>query len=649
LVAAWIAVPAHAQYADSPGGQAPAHVSFVDGTVVLERDGQIDNEPGNMPLLAGDRLRTRGGRVEVLFADGSTLHLDHNSAVDLQSDELIRLVDGRIRLTIPGPDRAVAYRIDGPSGWARITEPGEYRIALLNGPGGRELELAVLRGAAELANEGGQTMLRAGERAFARAGAAPSLAYVANSAALDAFDRWSEMRRDERMSANAEYLPDEVRPYAASFETYGYWRDEPTYGRVWYPRVAPDWRPYYRGRWVNLRPYGWTWVAHDPWGWPTHHYGRWGYSSAGAWFWIPGRSWGAAWVSWAYAPGYVSWCPLGWNNRPIFSLNINIGGWGHYPWRGWTVIPRRHFGYGYVHRTFVRASHLDSRIRGSFAHGDRPPEIRGYAVPRAAAPIRVAGTDVSRRGTSPLYTNRPVGQERIRTDGARIRVPSGSAPDRGARPSTTSRAVPRERAVPTAPAVRSERPADRAIRSGEAGAAAGTSGRAIEGARPRTGVTSGAPADPRRASAPTAVPRDTRRFESPRSSAPAAPEPRADEGRRAVPRYGTAPRSTAPARRPGGGEPAYRSPSGPAGPSRPPAAIRPESRPPTAIRPESRPPAAVSPSRPAAGARPSAPSARPANPGGRPSSEGARPSSAGGGPARPKAVPRGGGGGSEVR
>ena len=37
-----------------------------------------------------------------------------------------------------------------------------------------ELELAVLRGRAELVNEGGTTPLRAGERAFARAGAATS-------------------------------------------------------------------------------------------------------------------------------------------------------------------------------------------------------------------------------------------------------------------------------------------------------------------------------------------------------------------------------------------------------------------------------------------------------------------------------------------
>ncbi len=50
-----------------------------------------------MPVLAGDRVRTRAGRVEVLFADGSTLHLDGNTLVDFQSDDVIRLLDGRVR------------------------------------------------------------------------------------------------------------------------------------------------------------------------------------------------------------------------------------------------------------------------------------------------------------------------------------------------------------------------------------------------------------------------------------------------------------------------------------------------------------------------------------------------------------------------
>src|SRR6185295_14708019 len=59
----------------------------------------------------------------------------------------------------------------------------------------------------------------------------------------------------------------------------------------------------------------------DAWAWPTHHYGRWGYAS-NAWFWIPGRTWGAAWVSWSFADDYVSWCPLGYDSRPVFALSI---------------------------------------------------------------------------------------------------------------------------------------------------------------------------------------------------------------------------------------------------------------------------------------------------------------------------------------
>lgn len=584
-------------YAQEPvptaNAQAPAHISLVDGVAVLERDGQVDDNPSSMPMLAGDRIRTRNGRVEILFADGSTLHLDHNTAIDLQSDDLLRLIEGRIRLSIPGPSRSVSYRIDGPAGWAQIFEPGDYRVAIMHSAGSGELELSVIRGRAELANEAGQTPLRAGERAFVRTGSAPSYAYVANSAALDAFDRWSEARRDERMSASAEYLPSEVQPYAATFDRYGYWGHEPNYGRVWYPRVAAGWRPYYYGRWVTLRPYGWTWVAHDPWGWPTHHYGRWGFSAAGSWFWIPGRSWGAAWVSWAYAPGYVSWCPLGWDNRPIFALNINIGGHRHYdPWRAWTIVPRHHFGVGFVHRRVVRVSHIDHRVLASFTHRDRAPEITGRAVPRSGAPIRVAGTAVgARRANAPLYTNVPADRARVQTNGARIRVPDATPGDRNRAPS----AVARERAVPSRPAVRSERTFE-------------NDGRRAVGARPNPQV--------QRAEAPT----DRRADEPQRAPRPgmAVPGSSAPERGRAVER-GYRP---APDRSPAQADEPRRS-------ARPRELGAPSTAPPRAEPPMSRRPAEIE--RGPSGARPSSPGARPnrsfeAGPRAVPRGDGGRPS-----------------------
>jgi hypothetical protein len=574
--------------------EAPAHISLVEGVAVLERDGRTDDAPAQMPLLAGDRIRTRAGRVEILFADGSTLHLDHNSAIDLQSDELVRLLDGRLRLSIPVRARDVGYRIDGPHAWAQISQPGDYRAAVIQNAGHTELEFAVLRGAAELTNEGGRTTLRAGERAFARANAAPSHAYVFNSMSFDPFDRWSEARRSEQLALSSQYLPDEVRPYAATLDRHGSWEYEPSYGQVWYPRVSYGWRPYHYGRWSSLSPFGWTWIAADPWGWPTHHYGRWGFSARGSWFWIPGRRWAPAWVSWAFAPGFVSWCPLGFNNRPVFQI-INVHH-GYNPWRGWTVLSHRDFGVGFVHRRSLVGSAIDGRTLSAFAHRDSGPAITGHAVPRGtiASPIRLAGTAGSRR--APLQSTAPVnpGSDRFRTT-------TGGVVDLTRRPSSdgsrTGAAIGRERTTPDRPLIRSQQ-RERGLRA--------------------------TPPSPN--------------YNEPSRARPIAPGSRRDGGldaspyapeRRAMPRgeYG----------RPGGSQPDARV-------DRPSSGGSFERRPPTSARPSYGPPGAIE-RRAPGGDRQPAPSARPDRSGRPPAANqpsGGRPR--GDAPSRGAAVRRPGGG-----
>jgi uncharacterized protein DUF6600/FecR-like protein len=463
LVLAWLFVPSPA-IAQAPDATAvqnvaadpPAHVSFVDGNAVLERDGQRDAAPSNMPLLAGDRIRTQNGRVEILFADNSTLHLDNDTMIDFESDDLVRLLAGRVRLAIPGRDREVSYRIDAPSASAVINQPGEYRMSILNAGAEGEIELAVLRGNAELVNDGGRTALRAGQRAYARVNAAPSYAYAFNSASWDSFDRWSETRRDQRLGVSTQYLPSEVQPYAPAFDQYGSWQYNTSYGYVWYPSVAVGWRPYYYGRWVPYRPYGWTWVGAGPWAWPTHHYGRWGFS-AGSWFWIPGRTWGPAWVSWAYAPGYVSWCPLGWNNRAVLSFGFNFG---YDPWRAWTVLPYGHFGHGYVHVNYVGGYGFNAHTRGAFVPRYTAPAYRGYAVPRSSTPIYVAGTARPRGQGSTVYTNLDPNASRVGQGGRRVivgeprsrvtEVTPGS-PTTGERSRAVVRGVPAQPATSSVP------------------------------------------------------------------------------------------------------------------------------------------------------------------------------------------------------
>jgi len=533
------AAPAAAQQSDE---QAPAHISIAEGTVILERDGRPDSAPASMPLLAGDRVRTQNGRVEILFTDGSTLHLDANTTVDVQSDEVIRLLDGRVRVTISGPQRPIAYRIDAPAAWVQITQPGEYRVSLVAGERAPEVELAVLRGAAELVNEGGTTRVQAGERAFAASGLAPSQPYVFNSAAWDDFDRWSEARRTARLGVTGEYIPAEVQSYAPVFNEYGSWRQEPTYGYVWYPRVSVGWRPYYRGRWSHLRPWGWTWIGHDPWAWPTHHYGRWGFS-AGLWFWIPGRHWGPAWVSWAYAPGYVSWCPLGWNNRPVFSfINVNVfGGRRYTPWHAWTVVPHRRFGSGFVNVNVVNINRLDLGTRRAFAVRDRAPESRGFAVPRSQTPIRVAGarSGVAVRRGGAAAAPQAAGREAVRgagSSGAALSGPGFPAParqpNRAAVPRSGSRSAPAATAPPAArsaaprgsrsapatsapPAARPAAP--RGSRSAPATSAPRSESRPAAAAPERTGPTPRAVPQGNRGASGGAVRR------SPGGTAPAAP------------------------------------------------------------------------------------------------------------------------------
>ena len=92
---------------------------------------------------------------------------------------------------------------------------------------------------------------------------------------------------------------------------YGYWVEDPDYGRVWRPRRIPaDWRPYAYGTWVYTRDYGWVWVSDEPFGWVVYHYGRWVWSDHYGWVWVAGYDWAPAWVEWCYGGGYVGWAPM---------------------------------------------------------------------------------------------------------------------------------------------------------------------------------------------------------------------------------------------------------------------------------------------------------------------------------------------------
>jgi hypothetical protein len=375
--------------------QTPAHLAIVDGAATLERDGQSQAAAENMAVLAGDRLRTRSGRVEVLFADGSTLDLDDSTSVDLLSDSLLRLVAGSVRLLlVRGLDSNVAsivtpleYRVDAAAASVTIRTAGEYRISTSDSRSDAEVELAVWRGAAELQNGLGRTLVRAGMLARTT-GAQAITTERFNVASADAFDRWVLDRRDARVDTqSAQYLPADLRYYGSTMDQYGSWDYLPEYGQVWYPTVDAAWHPYYNGSWSFGASLGWFWVGYDRWAWPTHHYGRWGLRG-NRWFWVPGYRYAPAWVSWAYSPGYVSWCPLGYNGYPV----VGVASVSY--WRGWSVVPAHRFAPNFVvPRAVVAPGNLSPGWRNTLVVRNSAPQWRG--VQSTAVPLRAPGGRVT--------------------------------------------------------------------------------------------------------------------------------------------------------------------------------------------------------------------------------------------------------------
>jgi hypothetical protein len=411
---------------------APAHIGIIEGAATLEHDGQSQPVAVNALFVPGDHLRTGAGRVEVLFPDGSALDVDQYSAVDLQAPALIRLASGRLILVVSGvsnPASAARYQIDTPVASARTDGPGEYRVAVLNGRNGVETELAVLRGTASLATERGAVPVRAGERSVARDADAPTYPQTFNSARFDDFDRWAAARHDERTGrVSPNYLPQDLQMYGGTFDRYGSWENTAPYGEVWYPTVAPDWRPYYYGYWAPYQPWGWTWIGVDSWAWPTHHFGRWGFARS-RWFWIPGRTWSPAWVAWAGAPGFVSWCPLGFNERPVFGFSLGFAS----RWSGWTVVPRTSFG------GFARADRFA-------VEPHRVPPSTAFVVQRVA-PVAVPRSAHAQNVTVPPASGAAV--PRVNPGGVR---PQGNTSVQSSLGTSDMRAVPRLPAVTAPPA-----------------------------------------------------------------------------------------------------------------------------------------------------------------------------------------------------
>ncbi|HUE88890.1 MAG TPA: DUF6600 domain-containing protein [Vicinamibacterales bacterium] len=494
LVSCLIANPAYAQEPASPTpAPAPANLAFVDGTVDVVQDGVSERADPPLMLIAGDIVRARNGRAEIVFGDGTLLHLSHDTELEILGDDHLRLTTGRaiVRLSHAA---ARPYVIDTPASSVRLEAEGEYGIATDRTA---RLEVAVTRGTASV-TDGSAWTVRGGERlTLAAAGAQPRIESF-NTARWDAFAQWaSDRTHGVAASSSAAHLPYQLRPYAPTLDHYGRWDYLAPHGYVWVPAVGASWRPYYDGSW-SFTHYGWTWRGQERWAWPTHHFGRWGFNGA-VWYWVPATVWAPAWVSWSVAAGYVSWAPLGWHrglgawprrDHPAYAPHYN-------PWRGWTVVRRDHF----APRRHVRAHAIDGdRLddvtrRTLFNQATAVTRTEPRAVtrtdPRAVA--RESGTIPGSRGNvrRPLPVS-PAGVPAPRAGDHPAYAPPSSATAPASRSSDDRRGAvraPQTRdASPRAPSPRESSPRESSPRASSPRA---SSPRAPADVQPRAGAPSG--------------------------------------------------------------------------------------------------------------------------------------------------------------
>ena len=172
-----------------------------------------------------------------------------------------------------------------------------------------------------------------------------------------------------------------------NLSSYGHWINNPQYGYVWIPEVAPGFMPYATaGHWVYTE-YGWTWASEYPWGWAPFHYGRWQFDDFVGWYWIPDDVWGPAWVAWRRSPGYYGWAPLG----PGITVAFYEQGRWECPAYRWTFLEDRYinsdrpYGYyrprgdndRYIHSSeYIRNSYEDRERHQRYISGPDVQEVR---------------------------------------------------------------------------------------------------------------------------------------------------------------------------------------------------------------------------------------------------------------------------------
>src|SRR6202521_2614240 len=344
---------------NDPSGRV-ARLKYVQGAVSFQPAGEPDwvSAVVNRPMTTGDKLWADTGARAELRIGSATIRLDSSTGFSfLNLDDRtvqLQLTQGILDIRVQRLGGGEIFEVDTSNQAFSILRPGQYRIQASED--GNSTFVTVRSGEGE-ATGGGQTYsVHSGERGTFT-GTDSINADIVRMGGTDEFDNWGETRdRHDDGSRSTRYVSRDVVGYE-DLDDNGSWRNDPTYGNVWTPRVSREWAPYHDGHWAWLSPWGWTWVDDAPWGYAPFHYSRW-ISSGGDWCWVPGP----IAVEPVYAPALVAF--IGGSN---FGLSMAVGGGGNGGNVGWfplgpreVYVPGYNTSRGYVDRVNVSNTNVST-------------------------------------------------------------------------------------------------------------------------------------------------------------------------------------------------------------------------------------------------------------------------------------------------
>lgn len=314
---------------DNTPGPGVARISVMAGEVSVRRgdSGDLIAAALNAPLVTTDRLLTGPGdsRAEVQFDSSNMVRIGYSTEVrfgDLEYKRYqVQVAVGTVTFRVL-QDTDVQIEISTPSVSVRPLRAGAYRVMVRQDGSS---QITVRSGEADIYSPNGSQVLHAGQTMEARGDAADPEFRMVAAIPYDGWDQWNDQRdREIEQAQSYKYVPRDVAG-AEDLDRYGSWVNDPSYGYVWRPAVAPDWAPYRYGRWTWIDYYGWTWVSYDPWGWAPYHFGRWYFEPSYGWCWWPG----GFGVRHYWRPALVAF--FGWGGYGGTSVGFGFG-WGHVGW-----------------------------------------------------------------------------------------------------------------------------------------------------------------------------------------------------------------------------------------------------------------------------------------------------------------------------